>query len=295
MEALGYVYHQGAASLRRQTARTVGVVVANIDRPFFGEVLIGLESTLTASGYMSLMVSTRDNVEHQARVVRMLREHQVAALAITPATGSGEELIDAIHSWGAPTVFLTRYLAGFVEPYVGSDEVKGGYLAATHLIQSHQCQSIAYVGGPDLGVARIGRLNGVRLAVADSGAEVSLTDITSASTVEGGLEAGRALAAGELPQGIMCHNDSVAMGLERALHDAGRVGETRVIGYDDVAAARVWVPSLTSIATNGRRLGETAAEALLAVISGAEATVRSYVEPPRLVVRESCGEHSIPE
>ncbi|MEV1175867.1 LacI family DNA-binding transcriptional regulator [Nonomuraea sp. NPDC049784] len=295
MEALGYVYHQGAASLRRQTARTVGVVVPNIDRLFFGEVLIGLESTLTTSGYMSLMVSTRDNVDHQARAVRMLREHQVAALAIIPATGSGAGLIDHIHSWGAPTVFLTRYIAGFAEPYVGSDEVRGGYLAASHLIQSHQCRSIAYVGGPELGVARIDRLEGVRLAIGESNAEIGLTDSPSASTVEAGLAIGRTLVAGELPQGIMCHNDTVAMGLERALHDAGRVGETRVIGYDDVSAAQAWVPALTSVATNGRRLGEAAAEALFAVISGAEETVRSHVEPPRLIVRESCGEHSEPE
>jgi LacI family transcriptional regulator len=292
VEALGYVYNQGAASLRRQTARTVGVIVPNIDRPFFGEVLIGVESTFTASGYMSLMVSTRDKIDQQTRLLRTLREHQVAALAIIPATGSGEDLVDAIRSWNVPTVFLTRYIAGFAEPYVGSDEVRGGYLAANHLIQSHQCTSITYVGGPELGVARIDRLKGVRLAISESRAEVFLTDLTSASTVEAGLEVGRRLAAGDLPDGVVCHNDSIAMGVERALHDAGRAGMTRIIGYDDVAAARAWVPSLTSIATNGRLLGETAAEALLAVISGAETTVRSQLEAPRLIVRESCGEHA---
>lgn len=295
MEALGYVYNQGAASLRRQNARTVGVIVPNIDRPFFGEVLIGVESTFTTSGYMSLMVSTRDKIDQQARLLRALREHQVAALAIIPATGSGEDLIDVIHSWNVPTVFLSRYIAGFAEPYVGSDEVRGGYLAANHLIQSHQCKSIAYIGGPEFGVARIDRLKGVRRAIAQAQTGVSLADVTSASTVEAGLQVGRGLAAGDLPDGVVCHNDSIAMGVERALHDAGRAGKTRIIGYDDVAAARVWVPSLTSVATNGRLLGEIAAEALLAVISGQETTVRSRMEAPRLIVRESCGEHASDE
>jgi LacI family transcriptional regulator len=82
------------------------------------------------------------------------------------------------------------------------------------------------------------------------------------------------------------------MGVVRALYDAGRAGATRIIGYDDVAAARAWVPSLTSIATNGRLLGETAAKAILAVISGDEPAVRSKLEEPRLIVRESCGEHA---
>lgn len=291
IEALGYVYNQGAASLRRQTARTVGVIVPNIDRPFFGEVLIGVESTFTASGYMSLMVSTRDKIDQQAHLVRMLREHQVAALAIIPATGSGEDLIDVLHSWDVPTVFLSRYVAGFAEPYVGSDEVQGGYLAANHLIQSHQCESIAYVGGPERGVARVDRLKGVRQAIAGSRTGVSLTDITCASTVEAGMQVGRSLA-GDPPEGIVCHNDSIAMGVQRALHDAGRGGQIRIIGYDDVAAAQAWIPSLTSVATQGRLLGKTAAEALLAVVSGEETTVRSTVQTPRLIVRESCGAHA---
>jgi len=84
MRELGYIYHQAAASLRRQGTRGIGVVVTNIDRPFFGEVLIGLESTLTEHGFMSLVASTRDDYERQTHVVRMLREHHVAALRGDP-------------------------------------------------------------------------------------------------------------------------------------------------------------------------------------------------------------------
>ncbi|NUT32678.1 MAG: LacI family DNA-binding transcriptional regulator [Hamadaea sp.] len=287
---LGYVYNEGAASLRRQ-GRTIGVIVPNIDRPFFGEVLIGVESTFTDSGYMSLMVSTRDRLDQQARLLRMLREHQVAALAIIPATGSDQNLVDTIRTWDVPTVFLSRYVAGSTEPYVGSDEVRGGYLAADHLIGAHRCRTITYIGGPQLGVARIDRLDGVRRAVAESGAGVDLVDVIGESTVEAGLRIGQELSRGELPDGIICHNDSIAMGLARALHDAGRAGATRIVGYDDVAAARASIPSLTSVATNGRLLGETAARALLGVISGAEPIVRSHLAEPRLIVRESCGEH----
>lgn len=287
---LGYVYNEGAASLRRQ-GRTIGVIVPNIDRPFFGEVLIGVESTFTGSGYMSLMVSTRDRLDQQARLLRMLREHQVAALAIIPATGSDQNLVDTIRSWDVPTVFLSRYVAGSTEPYVGSDEVRGGYLAADHLIRAHQCRSITYIGGPELGVARIDRLDGVRRAIAHCTDDVRLSDMTSESTVEAGLQIGHQLAVGDLPDGIVCHNDSIAMGIARALYDAGRAGATRIVGYDDVAAARASVPSLTSVATNGRLLGEMAAQALLGVISGAEPIVQSHLAEPRLIVRESCGEH----
>ncbi|GAB3932644.1 LacI family DNA-binding transcriptional regulator [Kribbella albertanoniae] len=290
IETLGYVYNEGAAALRR-TGRTIGVIVPNIDRPFFGEVLSGVEATFTDSGYMALMVSTRDRLDQQARLVRMLREHQVAALAIVPATGSNHDLVDAIRSWDVPTVFLSRYVAGSTEPYVGSDEVRGGYLAADHLVRAHQCRSITYLGGPKHGVARIDRLEGVLRALAESGSDVKLVDLTSESTVEAGIRAGRELAAGGLPDGIICHNDSIAIGVARALFDAGHAGSTRIIGYDDIGPARASVPALTSVATSGRILGETAARALLAVISGAEPAVRSHLAEPRLIVRESCGDH----
>jgi LacI family transcriptional regulator len=69
------------------------------------------------------------------------------------------------------------------------------------------------------------------------------------------------------------------------------VGATRIIGYDDIVPAKVSVPSLTSVATSGQLLGEIAARSVLAVISGAESTVRSHLAEPRLIVRESCGDH----
>ncbi|TCC30578.1 LacI family DNA-binding transcriptional regulator [Kribbella sindirgiensis] len=291
IETLGYVYNEGAASLRRK-GRTIGVIVPNIDRPFFGEVLSGVESTFTASGYMALMVSTRDRLDQQARLLRMLREHQVAALAIIPATGSNHDLVSSIRSWDVPTVFLSRYVLGATEPYVGSDEVLGGYLAADHLVRAHRCRSITYLGGPKLGVARIDRLTGVHRALAESGSEVNLVDLTCESTVEAGIRAGHELAGSGLPDGIICHNDTVALGVARALFDAGHAGATRIIGYDDIATAQASIPSLTSVATNGRLLGETAASALLAVISGAEPAVRSHLAEPQLIVRESCGDHA---
>ena len=291
MAALGYVYHQAAGSLRRRTAQAVGVIVTNIDRPFFGELLIGLESTLTESGYMPFVVSTRDNLEHQARAIRMLREHQVAALAMIPATGSGQPLVDAIDDWGVPTVFMTRYLRDHPMPYIGPDDVAGGHLAAAHLIE-HGCRTLTYIGGPAEVVSRWDRIAGAKRAINESRLDVTLSDVTSESTGPGGYEVGCALARGdELADGIMCHNDAVAMGFERALHDTGYSKPVRVIGYDDVTATRYWVPALTSVATNGQRLGELAAQALLRAVDG-DAPVESFLETPRLAIRESCGDHA---
>ena len=290
MAELGYVYHHAAGALRRRTSQAVGVVVTNIHRPHFGELLLGLETTFTEAGYTCLVVSTRDVLERQARAVSTLREHNVDAVAIIPATGSGDDLMDALADWAVPSLFVSRYVAGREHPYVGPDDVLGGRLAVEHLI-GHGCRRIAYVGGRPGVVSRVDRLEGARQAIAASGADVELTDHVGEPSGEGGLELGRRMiAAGPLPDGVLCHGDAVAMGFERALHEAGRAGEVRVVGYDGVAAAAYAIPALTTIETNGYELGRQAAQELIASLAQGERP-RSHLQVPRLVVRESCGSH----
>jgi LacI family transcriptional regulator len=295
MADLGYVYSQAAGSLRRRSSRAVGVVVTNIHRPHFGELLIGLESTLTEAGYTALMVSTFDRRDRQEQAVTLLREHDVAGIAMIPATGTGEELFAALQDWAVPSVFVSRYVRGRDHPYVGPDDVRGGWLAASHLLD-HGCRNIVYAGGhPDV-PSRIDRREGVVRAITERGGNVRFADLESEPTGEGGLALGAALvASGSLPDGVVCHGDAVAMGLERALFEAGLnrdagAPDVRVVGYDGVAATRYFVPALTTVETNGFELGRRAADELIRALHTGD-PVGSQLLEPRLVVRESCGAH----
>jgi LacI family transcriptional regulator len=289
MDALGYVYNQGAASLRRRTGTTVGVVVTHIDNPFFGELLVGLESTLTAAGFLSLVVTTADDPRRQDDLLKVMREHQVAGLALIPATGTGVSTLEQIRSWGVPHILMTRYLPRQTLPYVGPDDVLGGRLAAEHLV-SHGCASLAYVGGRRETVSRSDRFTGAREVAERAG--IDLDDVPTETSGEGGRAAAAILLEREsLPDGVLCHSDTVAMGFSRALEDAGRTGEVRIIGYDNIGMAGLWIPSLTTIATGASDIGHRAATAILAGIEAGTASVESHVVTPQLVVRESCGRH----
>ncbi|MCP2638415.1 LacI family transcriptional regulator [Microbacterium sp. HD4P20] len=296
MSDLGYVYSQAAGSLRRQSSRAVGVVVTNIHRPHFGELLIGLESTLTEAGYTALMVSTFDQLDRQERAVSILREHDVAGLAMIPATGSGDELFSTLQDWAVPSVFVSRYVRGRSHPYVGADDVQGGRLAVRHLLE-HGCRRIAYLGGNPGVPSRTDRIEGALRAIEEHGSDVSFVELVGEPSGDGGVGLGRALvASGELPDGVLCHGDAVAMGFERALYDAGlnRPGDApdvRVIGYDGVAATGYSVPSLTTVETNGLELGQQAAAELIRALRTGE-PVNSQLHEPRLIVRESCGDHA---
>ncbi|MBT8160105.1 MULTISPECIES: LacI family DNA-binding transcriptional regulator [Arthrobacter] len=290
MRELGYVYNRGAASLRTHKTTTVGVVVTNIASPFFGELLVGLESTLARAGFRSLVVATGDDAARQDELVAELREHQIAGLAIVPAGRTSGSFLEGLTASGIPHVLMTRYLDGAPAPYVGPDDRLGGRLAAEHLLD-HGSRSLAYVGGRPAVLSRRDRIDGVKDALRAGGVDpATLVDVESETSGQGGLAAGeQLLARGELPEAVICHSDSVAFGLYRALRIAGRANSVRIIGYDDVNTAALWEPPLTSVATHPERLGHAAAELLLAELDELDSEPERRLFPPELVVRESCG------
>ncbi|MFT4215928.1 MAG: LacI family DNA-binding transcriptional regulator [Micropruina sp.] len=304
MRELGYVYNRSAASLRTQRTRTVGVMVTHIASPFHAELLVGLEAALTAAGFLSLVATTADDPARQDTLVAELREQRIAALAIVPATGTSPGLLEQLAQARLPHVLMTRYLPGVPAPYVGPDDVLGGRLAAEHLLQ-HGSRSFAYVGGSAGMVSRHDRRRGIQLGLAAGGMDpVQLQDIPGSSTGPGGLLIGKQLlAGGPLPDAIVCHSDSVAFGVYRALRSSGRAQGIRIIGYDNVHNAALWEPPLTSVATNPITLGRAAAQLILEQIGDDPESVAddstgsfrvlpdglSRVFEPQLMVRESCG------
>ncbi len=75
MDALGYVYNRGAASLRRARSDIVGMVINDLSNPFFAELAVGIERALQNSGFIPFIANTAESVVRQAEVVRSMREH----------------------------------------------------------------------------------------------------------------------------------------------------------------------------------------------------------------------------
>ncbi|MGP4109292.1 LacI family DNA-binding transcriptional regulator [Streptomyces sp. 4N509B] len=292
MAELGYIYDQAAASLRTRHAKVVGVVVTNIGNPNLAEVILGLETEFRQAGYLPLLTVTRDDAEQQDQAIAALQEHRIAGLAMVPASGTDPALTERLTEAGLGHVFVTRYVEGAEASFVGTDDVRGGELAGEHLLW-HGCQRLAYLGGPAWMLSRHERIAGVRRAARAAGHTGELIELPSETSGEGGLAGGRELLArGELPDGVVCHSDSVAFGLYRALREAGvAAGGVRVIGYDDIPGAALWEPPLTSVSVRGRRLGQRAARLLLDRMTDPYAAPVVRRAEPELAIRQSCGCH----
>lgn len=292
MDALGYVYHRGAASMRASRSQTIGLIVPDLTNAFTAELSMGIESVLAGSDVVTLISDAFEDVDRQDMLVQSMLERQVDGLVVIPAVGSGAAFAERLATTGLPCVVATREIPHPQLTYVGIDNALGGRLAARHLLE-HGCRRFAYIGGFAKLPPRRDRVRGVRYALRKFSDEAAL-DINIAGTPRGDWgwkTATELLADGVLPDGVICHSDLVSFGIFRALRERAPdlLRQVRIVSYDDVGEAALWEPPLTSVAANGQEVGQRAAEALLRLIATPGSTPERILITPKLVVRASCG------
>ena len=290
MTELGYVYNRSAASLRTQHSDAIGVVLTNITNPYFAEFATGVQDVLTSSAAVPLLAVSGEDRELQHRLVKSLVERNVDGIVLIPAHGTTpNDLPDLL---GTPLVLMARRLNGMDVDYVGAQNRDGGYTAAEHLY-SHGCRRIAFVGGYADSSARDERAAGVEEFLNEHGLRLNSDHSLVCEPARPQAREAVMWLLTEDPEvdGIICFSDVVAFGVLDAIADMGRsIGsDVRVIGFDDVHAAGLNRPSLSSVAVPARDTGRRAAQLVLERAAGStESTVREEF-PVKLEPRETCG------
>jgi LacI family transcriptional regulator len=144
MRELGYVYNRAAASLRSQKSGVIGVVLTQINNPYFAEFAAGLQDVLGEQGMVPLLGVSNEDRGQQARLINSLVERGVEGIVLIPAHGT--TAADLPPLLDTPLILLARKLPGVTADYVGAVNEAGAAAAAAHLYQ-HGCRRIAFVGG----------------------------------------------------------------------------------------------------------------------------------------------------
>jgi LacI family transcriptional regulator len=292
IERLGYVYNRGAANLRASSSSFVGMVISDLTNPFFAELAAGIESALYALGFVPILANTNEDVERQARVLRSLREHNVAGIIMSPARGADAWMLANQLPATMPTIITMRRIIGSPFPYIGPDNRAGSREAVAHLLRLGH-RRIAYLGGDEKITTQQERAAGWQDALAAAGVVYDPDLVFPAPpTRAGGREAiERALASPKPPTAVFCYNDIVAMGAARAIAMRGLTPgrDIAVVGFDDIAEAEHNAPPLTTVSADTREMGARCADSLLRLIRGEDPANLSYAGRARLIVRESCG------
>lgn len=293
VEALHYRPSGVARSLRMRRTRTFGLIVTDIQNPFFPELVQAADLAARARGYSILLGSAAYDESRAMHYLDLMVDRRVDGLII-----ASSQLSEASWTWLAsspvPLVVVNAEHASLTMNLVTSDNIGGARLAAEHLIELGH-RKIAYIRGAEAFTADVPRLTGFREACRNAG--VSLADapeLRGDGQFDGGDRAASELiGTGTAVTAIACYNDVTAIGALRALRSAGiRVPvDMSVIGCDDIAAASWVVPSLTTVAQQKAEMGRIAVERLISVVDHPEhaAAPETVRLPMVLQVRESTG------
>ena len=290
---LGYVYHRGAASLRRQYSHAVGLIVSDITNPFFAEIIVAIEERLAQAGFVTLLGNTSEDRSKEERLLRTMQEFPADGILICP-TLLGDPLKKTPNLGEVfPIVAIARRVPGF--DYVGIDNAQGAFLAIEHLYRIGH-RRIAFLGANPHLLAADDRLKGYQQGFSQLQLKFDpLLVLSTDLNRRGGFDGVQKLMkAKNPPSAVLCFNDVVALGAMEGLQRLGRKPgiDVGIVGFNNIPDAAQCVPGLTTIENSPSQLGESAAELLLKRIKQRDAPIRTLILQPQLVVRESCGANS---
>jgi LacI family transcriptional regulator len=288
-ESLGYVPNIPARTLRHGRSDTVGIVVANLENPYTGRIIRGVENALEGRGIMALVAETQDDRDRMARVVGHLLSRNVDSIICTGARQGTERLLRKTFDQ-IPVVLVDRTLFGSGLSTVAPDDVAGGRLAARHLLELGH-RRLAQIEGPGDISSFERRSAGFLAEVAEWGSElVEADDAALEPTVEEGHRlADLLLDHDPAPTAIFAQNDLMALGVMAVLKERELVCPTDIslIGYDDLSFTEFTSPPLTTVHLPGYQLGRMAAEIAVAMAEDPSHQVTDLTVTPRVTVRSS--------
>lgn len=289
---LGFVPNQQARVLTGASSNVIGLVVLDVESPFYMEAAHVIERAVRESGHVVMLCNSEGDTAREAGLLGMLAAQRVRGALLAPAStdDDGEDRYKELP--GDLPVVLLDYNGGPEHCSISVDNVKGGRLAVEHLVELGH-RRIAVVGGPT-GLRQFAdRAKGAREAITAAGLdpEESLIEVSvSGIGIQDGRRAVELLLENDVPDAVFCGNDMLAFGVYRGLVDAGYVvpDDIALVGYDDIDFARDWVVPLTSVRQPIEALGKGAARLLIehSARDGAH-THQQVVLPPELVVRRS--------
>jgi LacI family transcriptional regulator len=289
--ALNYRPSRAARSLRAGTSQSVGVVIPDLENPFFTAVVRGIEVVLRAAGYTLLLANSDEDAAREREVLQTLRADGVDGIILVPINPARDAYREVLAP-PLPVVAVDRSPANFRPDLVTVDNVEGTRRGVEHLFGLGH-REVALLGGPLRHSTAKERERGYHEAVRAAGRPLRPELVHYGDfREEGGYDGMKALMAlSKRPTAVFVTNNLMTLGAFRALHEA-RVGipdEVALVGFDDMPWATSLNPPLTAVSQPSQEIGSSAADLLLDRIARPERATRHVILETSLVVRASCG------
>ncbi len=282
--------------------KTIGVVMPADD--FYSGIMHGIHDSLERAGYAMILVWDAEHVatpdsQKELIAIHGLLDRRVDGVILRPTHDDATRMyFSEIHERGIPLVIVDRELAEVASDYVGTDNYSGGMMAARHLLDLGH-RHLGHIAGPNRISPAKDRRRGFEDAVADYGDGASCLTIEATNFHSVKTEVLHLLQSTPRPTAVFGANDLVATEIYSTAKSLGLniPKDISIIGFGNLTFGQFMSPALTTIHQHPYRIGEEAAQLLLArcseKITGTNSTpIQVKKITPDLVVRESTQIHT---
>lgn len=271
IEALDYRVNPFARSLKAQHHRTIGVLLPDLQAPFYSNLLTAMDKVLREAGYHTIISCYSANHGMERDNLKYMISNGIDGLVYIPEDLSAEEYEELTQKYNVPTVQVDRVIQGVATDAVLVDNADAVHDAVSSLIDKGH-HRIAIISGPKSVFSAKERQVGYLRALADR--DVLFSEdlfITGENTFATGYQGCEALLAlPEPPTAIIATNHNITMGLVTVLRERGlRFPEDiDAVGFDCVDVCTMMKPPLPVIYQPEAQIGQTAATYLIERLEG---------------------------
>jgi len=286
---LDYRPSRVARSLREQRSRILGLIISDIQNPFFTAIVRAVEDGAHATGHAVFLCNTdEDEAKETLYIDLMLAEH-VAGVILSSTTGRNPAYNHLLQA-GIPVVAIDRRVYNVPLDTVLVDNIDATRRAVEHLIAQGHRRIGAIVGHLTSSTGEE-RLRGYTDALMVHGIPVSdaLIRIGTPRAPVGYTAMNELLALPDPPTAVFTGNNLLTAGALRSLFDAGlRVPEdVAVAAFDDMEWAIFIQPALTMVAQPTYEIGRIAVELLQKRIRDPRRPPEEVILPARVITRSA--------
>lgn len=285
---MNYVPNPNARSLRVGRTRLFGLIISDVNNPFFPELIDAFEGLASGRGIEVIFTHTNYDPKRLHSCIRRMIERSVDAIAVMTSEVEEESLRQAVKV-GVPVVLMNQRKLADQYPNVLVEYETGFREALEHLLALGH-REIGFIAGPQWLNSAQGRKEAFKSALRAHALHVKNEWIaTGDMRVEGGRAAmEKLLALPRRPTAVLASNDLMAVGALQAAHAAKvRVPEDlSIIGFDDLPIASMVHPPLSTIRHPRREVAARAFDCLQQAVQGKEPVSWPPLQP-HLLVRDS--------
>lgn len=274
-----------------QSRKLVGLLIPDIQNPFYIDVIRGIEDYAYANGAAVIIGNFSQDPKKEKLYIDILRSEAVDGFIAAPTHGK-DQYVEALINDGHIVVCIDRGLTNLSADVVKSDNEKGAFNATEHLIKLGHRRIAHITGNPTIPTTQE-RITGFKAALQKHNLPVDNDLIKGReSNFKSGVElAQELLDMQERPTAIFCGNNLLTLGsLETLLKQNIRIPEEiAIVGFDDVYWASSLNPPLTAVRQHGFEIGHRATELLCQRILNPTRLPVNMIIKTELMVRKSCG------